>query len=71
MPLSGFEAPHIGVNDAAAVWRTCRTIILAGWAALGCDVGATSDRKGVGPRGQMSKVLWGPRWPQKGREGIC
>jgi hypothetical protein len=54
------------VNDPAAVWRTCRSIILAGWAALGCDVGATMGEI-VGPRGQMSKVLWGPVWSEVGQ----
>jgi hypothetical protein len=43
--LPGSKAPRFGVNDAAAIWRTCRSIILAGWAALGCDVWATGSRK--------------------------
>jgi hypothetical protein len=45
MPLSGSRAPRIEVGTAAAVWRTCRTTILAGWAALGCDVRATGGPK--------------------------
>jgi hypothetical protein len=30
--LSGSRAPRIEVGTAAAVWRTCCTTILAGWA---------------------------------------
>jgi hypothetical protein len=44
-------------TKAAAIWRTCRSIILAGSAAVGCDVWVTGDGKSVGARGEM--ILWG------------
>jgi hypothetical protein len=45
------------IVSALALWVPW---LLAGWAAVGCDDGATGSGKSVGPRGQMSKVLWGP-----------
>jgi hypothetical protein len=45
MPFLGPGLLALGSGTAAAVWRACRTTILAGWAALGCDVRATGGPK--------------------------
>ena len=50
MPLSGSRAPQCGINEAAARAGSCRSMILAEWAALGCDVWVTGDKIKCGPQ---------------------